>query len=176
MRRRLLRTILVITVAAVAGFGVPLALSVRARNVDTALLTLAEEASRAAAAVPGSFESEQDPPELPTPGADVDTALYDSAGRRLLGRGPQSDATVSSALAAKSTQRNRNDLVVVYPISFEERGRSRPCQHPAVGCRCKDASNLGRDVSARGGGAHRGRSRFGAEKSESRSTARRSTR
>ena len=121
MRRRLLRTILVITVAAVAGFGVPLALSVRARNVDTALLTLAEEASRAAAAVPGSFESEQDPPELPTPGADVDTALYDSAGRRLLGRGPQSDATVSSALAAKSTQRNRNDLVVVYPISFEER-------------------------------------------------------
>ena len=121
MRRRLLRTILLIAVAAVAGFGVPLALSVQARNVDTALLTLAEEASRAAAAVPGSFESEQDVPELPASGADVDIALYDSAGRRLLGRGPQSDTTVSSALAARSTQRNRSDLVVVYPISFEER-------------------------------------------------------
>lgn len=121
MRRRLLRTILLITIAAVAGFGVPLGLSVRARNVDTALLTLAEEASRAAAAVPGSFESEQDVPELPASDADVDIALYNSAGRRLLGRGPQSDTTVSSALAAKSTRRNRSDLVVVYPISFEER-------------------------------------------------------
>ena len=121
MRRRLLRTILLITVAAVAGFGVPLALSVRARNVDTALLTLAEEASRAAAAVPGSFESEKDLPELPASDADVDIALYDSDGARLLGRGPRSDSTVSSALAAKSTQRNRNNLVVVYPISFEER-------------------------------------------------------
>lgn len=121
MRRRILTAMLLVSTVAVAGFGLPLALSVRARNYDDALLTLSEEAATAAVAVPGSFERDNDLPELPDPAANVNVALYDKVGRRVLGEGPASaDVHVAEVLRTGSARRSRADLVVVVPISDNE--------------------------------------------------------
>ena len=112
---------LLVAAVAVAGFGVPLALSVQARYRDEALLTLSKEAASAAVAVPGSFVRDQDTPELPDPAADVEVALYGSDGSRIQGRGPaQADATVEALLRGAEAQQPRNELVVAVPISDEE--------------------------------------------------------
>ena len=121
MRRRLLAAMLLVAVVAVAGFGVPLAVSVQARYHDEALLTLSEEAARAAVAVPGSFARDHDVPELPDPVDDVDVALYGTDGRRVLGEGPgRADAVVLAALGVAADQPRRDDLVFAVPISQEE--------------------------------------------------------
>ena len=112
---------LLVAVVAVAGFGVPLAVSVQARYHDEALLTLSEEAAGAAVAVPGSFARDNDVPELPDPADDVDVALYGTDGQRVLGEGPaQADAAVTAALGAGDDQKTPDDLVVAVPISEEE--------------------------------------------------------
>ncbi|MGQ0431339.1 MAG: sensor histidine kinase [Microthrixaceae bacterium] len=112
---------LLVSAVAVTGFGLPLALSVRARNYDDALLTLAKEAASAAATVPGSFERDNDVPELPDPVANVDVALYGKDGRRVLGEGPATaDAHVEAVLRSGTAQQSRGDLVVAVPISDEE--------------------------------------------------------
>lgn len=121
MRRRLLTAMLLVAIVAVAGFGVPLALSVQARYRDEALLTLSEEAATAAVAVPGSFVRDNDRPELPSGGDDVRIALYGVDGQRLQGDGPaRADATVDAVLGGGGAQRDRGDLVVAVPISDEE--------------------------------------------------------
>jgi signal transduction histidine kinase len=121
MRRRLLGAMLLVAVVAVAGFGIPLAVSVRARYRDEALLTLSEEAATAAVAVPGSFLRDRDTPELPVPAGDVDVALYGTTGDKLQGEGPaRADATVEAVLRGGGPQRNRDELVVAVPISHEE--------------------------------------------------------
>lgn len=121
MRRRLLTAMLLVAVVAVAGFGIPLAVSVQARFRDEALLTLSEEAATAAVAVPGSFVRDRDTPELPPPADNVDVALYGTDGRRLQGVGPaRADATVGAVLDGAGAQRHRDELVVAVPISDEE--------------------------------------------------------
>lgn len=121
MRRRVLTAMLLIAVVAVTGFGLPLALSVRGRNYDDALLTLSNAATTAAAAVPGSFERDGDLPELPDPAANVNVALYGKDGRRVLGEGPKTaDARVREVLRIGTAQQSRTDLVVVVPISDHE--------------------------------------------------------
>lgn len=121
MRRRLLTAMVLVAVLAVAGFGVPLAVSVQARNRDEALLNLSEEAARAVAVIPGSFAREQDPPELPEPEGGVDIALYGTDGQKLQGTGPdRADAAVGAALRGGAAQREGRELVVALPISDEE--------------------------------------------------------
>jgi signal transduction histidine kinase len=121
VRRRLLTAMLLVATVAVLGFGVPLAVSVQARYRDEALLTLSEEAARAAVSVPGSFARDNDPPELPDPAAGVDVALYGTDGRRLLGEGPsRADVAVDAALRGDRAQQSRGDLVVAVPISDQE--------------------------------------------------------
>ena len=121
MRGRLLSAMLVVAAVAVAGFGVPLALSVQALYRDEALLVLSEEAARAAVAVPGSFARDRDDPELPDAAADVAVALYGGDGRRLQGSGPErADVIVEAALRNGTAQRDRARLVVSFPISDEE--------------------------------------------------------
>lgn len=121
MRRRLLTAMLLVAAVAVAGFGVPLAVSVQARYRDEALLTLSEEAATAAVAVPGSFVRDRDTPELPPPADNVDVALYGTDGRRLQGTGPaRADATVQAVLGGTGAQRHRDEFVVAVPISDEE--------------------------------------------------------
>lgn len=121
MRRRLLTAMLLVAVLAVAGFGLPLALSVQALYRDQALLLLSEEAARAAVAVPASFAGSTDLPELPKQRKDVALALYDTAGRRLLGAGPATaDSAVIDTLRGGTGQRRPSELVVTVPISKEE--------------------------------------------------------
>lgn len=110
-----------ISAVAVAGFGVPLALSVRARNYDDALLTLSGEAATAAVVVPGSFERDGDVPELPDAAANIDVSLYGRDGRRVLGEGPiTADRHVEEVLRTGAARQDRTDLVVVVPISDNE--------------------------------------------------------
>ncbi len=112
---------LLVAAVAVAGFGVPLALSVQALYRDEALLVLSEEAARAAVAVPGSFARDRDDPELPDPAANVRIALYGGDGRRLQGSGPdRADVIVEAALRDGAAQRDRARLIVAFPISDEE--------------------------------------------------------
>lgn len=112
---------LLVAAVAVAGFGVPLAMSVQALYRDEALLVLSEEAARSAVAVPGSFARDRDDPELPEPAANVRIALYSGDGRRLQGSGPdRADAIVEAALRDGAAQRDRARLVVAFPISDEE--------------------------------------------------------
>lgn len=121
MRTRLLVSMLLVAILALAGFGVPLALSVRARQLDESLLILSEEAARAAVEVPGSFAAEDDLPELPDPRAEVTTALYGLDGRRIVGDGPEDgDATVQRALRTATVQADADGLVVSLPVSHEE--------------------------------------------------------
>lgn len=106
---------------AVTGFGIPLAFSIQALYRDEALLILSEEAARAAVAVPGSFARDNDLPELPEGSGDVEVALYDVAGNRVLGTGPaRADTAVAEALRDGAAQRRLSDLVVAFPISDQE--------------------------------------------------------
>ncbi len=112
---------LLVATVAVAGFGIPLALSVRATYRDEALLSLSEEASRAAVAVAPSFARNNDLPELPTPAPDSHVALYDTTGRRIVGQGPTTaDEAVSQALTGATGRRQGRDLVVAIPVSENE--------------------------------------------------------
>lgn len=109
------------TLLAITGFGLPLAISVQRQYRDEALLRLSAGAAEAAVAVPGSFERENDTPELPNPIADIAIALYDTQGRRLLGSGPATaDGTVRQTLASGTTHQDHDRLVVAFPVSDEE--------------------------------------------------------
>ncbi len=119
MRRRLLTSMVLVATLAVVGFGVPLALAVRAQYRDQTIVQLSREANRAAAAVPGSFARDNDLPELPEPSAHVDVALYDADGRLVTGDGPaQADASVREAIRTAGQSRGR--YIVAIPIADEE--------------------------------------------------------
>ncbi|MEO5975505.1 MAG: HAMP domain-containing sensor histidine kinase [Ilumatobacteraceae bacterium] len=121
MRWRLFLTILSVCALAVIGFGIPLALAVQNQYRDEALLKLSEAAAQSAVAVPGSFASQSDTPELPIFESDVDIALYDIHGRRVVGVGPElADSPVTDTLRTGTAQRIRNDLIVTFPISDQE--------------------------------------------------------
>lgn len=121
MRRRLLASMLLVATVAVAGFGIPLALSVRATYRDEALLSLSDEASRAAVVIPPSYARDNDIPELPDPAPDTDVGLYDTDGRRVVGTGPATaDPAVTEALTGATGRQQGNDLVVAIPVSENE--------------------------------------------------------
>lgn len=121
MSRRILTAMLLAAAMAVLGFGIPLAVSVRARNYDEALLTLSSQAATAAVAVPGSFRHDDDIPELPDPVANIEVALYDGDGRLVTGEGPRrADRHVAAVLRTGTAQQSQGDLVVAVPVSDEE--------------------------------------------------------
>ncbi|MEO7572281.1 MAG: HAMP domain-containing sensor histidine kinase [Acidimicrobiales bacterium] len=107
---------------ALVGFGIPLAITVAARDRDQALLELSAEAASAAVAVPGSFAQANDLPELPDPAEEIDLALYSADGRRILGEGPpNADPLVAEVLDTGTARRDRSQLVVAIPVTNEER-------------------------------------------------------
>jgi len=113
---------LLVATVAVLGFGLPLALAVQSLYRDEALLELSRHAARAVVAVPASFASEKDPPELPDGGPQVSTALYDSRGVKLQGGGPvRADEPVRAALRGSSITQRQDELVVAVPVSEQER-------------------------------------------------------
>jgi signal transduction histidine kinase len=121
VRKRLLAAMLLIAALSVVGFGVPLAVTVQKSYRDEAMLRLSEEAARGVAAVPASFASESDAPELPPTVGDVSVALYGVDGQRVVGDGPQrADDVVTAVLRGSSGERRRGDLIVALPISNEE--------------------------------------------------------
>lgn len=111
---------LLTAVVAVVGFGLPLALAVQSLYRDEALLVLSQRASEAVLAVPSSFAADNDPPELPDFGPDVQAALYGRDGRRLQGQGPDTaDEPVRQALRGVGAART-DGLVVAVPVSDAE--------------------------------------------------------
>ncbi|MHB8671773.1 MAG: sensor histidine kinase [Acidimicrobiales bacterium] len=120
MRRRVLSAMLVVAAVAVIGFGIPLGVAVQSMYRDEALLVLSKEAARAVVAVPASFATGNDHPELPTAAPHVDVALYGADARKLQGAGPDiGDGSVVAAL--HGLQRSSGTgLVVAAPVSREE--------------------------------------------------------
>lgn len=122
MRRRILGAILASTAVALVGFGAPLAIAIQSRYRDEALLRISAAAATAAVNVPGSYARQNDQPELPDPTPNIDIALYDRNGRRLLGSGPDhADDTVNRTLRSGKVHQDRDGLVVAFPIADEER-------------------------------------------------------
>jgi signal transduction histidine kinase len=121
VRKQLLAAMVLVAALSVVGFGVPLAVSVQRSYRNEALLRLSEEAARGVAAVPASFASEADAPELPDTTGGVSVALYGVDGRRVVGDGPaQADDAVAAVLRGSSGERRRGGLIVALPISNEE--------------------------------------------------------
>ncbi|MGH9165011.1 MAG: sensor histidine kinase, partial [Acidimicrobiales bacterium] len=83
---------------------------------------LQREATRAAGALPASGLGAGDPVELPPPAAGVQLALYDSAGRRVAGRGPSTGGReVAAALRGDpADHRDGAWLAVAIPLLDEE--------------------------------------------------------
>jgi len=121
VRRRLTWAIVSVAAAAVVLFAVPLALVVRTSYRDQELVRLQRDTVAATRAIDVS-PSSGDRIEVPR-SSDL-VAVYDRAGRRVAGRGPQTaDAAVLAALrGGRSTDSVRSgDLLVAVPLVQSER-------------------------------------------------------
>lgn len=122
MRRRILGAIVASTAAALLGFGIPLAVTIQNRYRDEALLRLSAAAAAAAVNVPSSYARDNDQPELPDSKSDIDLALYDPSGRRVVGVGPdRADIAITRSLRTSAGSQDRSGLVVTFPIAEQER-------------------------------------------------------
>ena len=134
MRRRLARAIVGVTAAALALFGLPLGVAAQRVYRDQELIRLEREATAATESV-GASVGPGDPPEL-TAATGVAVALYDRAGVRRAGRGPErADAVTRRALGglvADASPEGR--LVVAVPVARGEavRGAVRAERSDAV--------------------------------------------
>lgn len=121
MRRRILAATLLSAAISLIGFGVPLAITVAARDRDQAMLELSAEAASAAIAVPGSFARDNDLPELPDPPDEIDLALYATDGRKTVGEGPpEADPLVADVLATGNARQDHDRLIVAIPVTDDE--------------------------------------------------------
>ncbi len=121
MRRRLLTSMVLVTLLAVVLFGVPLGLAAARLFRGREVSRLEREATRAAGAVPESGLGGGDPIALPTPARRVQLALYDAGGRRVAGVGPQAAGTeVQGALAGRASDDHDGGwLAVAVPVNDE---------------------------------------------------------
>lgn len=115
MTRRILATVLVVCTLAVTLFFVPMALLVREQNHHTDLLELQRLSSTAARSVPADVTGAA---RWRPPDADHRYAIYDPAGQRVTGEGPDAgDAAVLGALrgiAADDT--TASEIVAATPL------------------------------------------------------------
>lgn len=122
MNKRIYRVILVATVLALVGFGLPLAIVVSKLNQNEALVRLEREAARASLGVrsPAAFDN----PTARLGGADEhhEFGVYDMSGKLRLGSGPSSGgAVVERALDGNlSSGTVGGQLVVALPVSNDE--------------------------------------------------------
>lgn len=123
MRRRILLAILGVTVLAMVLFAVPLAVAAGRLYRADQRTELVRQATSAALAVPASFATTGDAPELPAAAAGTRLALYDTRGRRLQGAGPDTaDLAVRGALGGAVTEDTTSgEAVVGVPLASEER-------------------------------------------------------
>jgi signal transduction histidine kinase len=122
VRRRILLSILTAALVAVLLFGVPLALAVGRLYRSQQLTRLERTATAAVGRVSALGLPASDPIELPRVQKGTHLAVYDKAGRRVGGIGPQSGGrTVASALSGRVTQGTESDqLVAAVPVVDEE--------------------------------------------------------
>lgn len=170
MRSRILRVAVLAVTVAVTLFGVPLAVAVHALMYSGETNELERLALRGAVAVSPDLAA-GDPVELPATASNVRLGIYDRAGRRVAGDGPdRADRAVNAALQGRvSDLSGPDELVVAVPVSLGEdvyavsrAGSSRPAVQRAVvrswaamvllalaaaGCACALAVALARRVS-----------------------------
>lgn len=122
MRRRILTSMVLVTLVAVVAFAVPLGFAsarlYRGREVGR----LERQATRAAGALPSGGLHGPDGVELPPSPPGMEVALYDDTGRRVVGAGPElGDTEVKAALTGTITNdRDGRWLAVAVPIQDEE--------------------------------------------------------
>jgi signal transduction histidine kinase len=111
---------LVVTVVILIGF--PMAVLIRQLAVRDIYLELERDAASAGLAVSVEGVAGTDPIELPQPSSGVSVAVYDIAGNRVAGTGPDTaDPAVSGGLAATQTQTQTDGQpVVAVPLTFDE--------------------------------------------------------
>lgn len=117
MRRRVLITSLLSTLAALIVLGVPLGFVLSQRNYREAVLSLERQAAAAQRLVPD--EPSTEPIRFPVADGDVQIGLYDAGGALIGGRGPvRSDAVVRKATAGQlgADGRTSDRLVVAIPV------------------------------------------------------------
>jgi signal transduction histidine kinase len=111
-----------VTAAAVAVFGVPLAIAAGRLYRGREVTRLQREATRAAGALPVTGLHGDDPVDLPPASRPVRLAVYDETGRRVAGDGPLTGGReVAAALADRATEvRDGAWLAVAVPMHDEE--------------------------------------------------------
>ncbi len=121
MRRRIVRAILAVTAAALALFGLPLALAVQRVYRDEEVIRLQRVATAATQSI-GEEPGGADPAELPRAGA-TRLSLYGPGGRRISGAGPaRADAVTRRALAGRvSDASGSKTLIAAVPVARRER-------------------------------------------------------
>lgn len=122
MKRRILTSILTVTVLAVVLFGVPLGFVVERFVDDNALLRVERQAVLASRTVPSDFITSNDPVELPHNVDGIVLALYDRNGNLVAGKGPaHADATTEGALRNDVTDTELSNVrIVAVPVTGNE--------------------------------------------------------
>lgn len=121
MRRRIARAILAVTAAALALFGLPLAVAVQRVYRDEEIIRLQRVATAATQSV-SEEAAGADPAELPRT-ASTRLALYGPNGRRISGDGPATaDSATRRALRGRVSDATRpGRLVAAVPVARRER-------------------------------------------------------
>ncbi len=120
MRRRIVTVALSAVLLAVTVFGVPLAILVQHLVVSDEQGELERLALRAAVDVGPTFAS-GDPIELPSSEAAVQLGVYDRAGLRISGRGPQRlDQPLRRSLSGAAVDTREGQLAVAVPVNSGE--------------------------------------------------------
>jgi signal transduction histidine kinase len=122
MTRRALLSIIGVVVVALLLFGVPLAIAIRSLTITDELNELEREAARAAIAVSPDGLGGRDPVELPPVEHAISVGVYDAAGTRVSGRGPNRlEAVVARVFDGEITSHRGRSLVVAVPVVAGER-------------------------------------------------------
>lgn len=123
MTRRILGAILVVTLLAIAAFGVPLGIAIRRLYRNQALAQLEREAMAATVEVPTGLTGANDRIELPRHAATITVGVYDPQGRRVAGHGvAAADAEVRDAAQGRLVVKgsSHGQLVVALPVAKNE--------------------------------------------------------
>ena len=122
MRRRILTAIVGVVALATAILTAPLAVIVASRNQARAVLELERAAERTAAALPPDIGDPTAPIVLPDEEKALDVAVYDRAGRKLLGVGPaRADAITARPGLATRGGAIAGEQILARPITVEDR-------------------------------------------------------
>ena len=121
MRTRIVSLALIAAVAAVALFGIPLAVGLARYALDDEATTLQRLADLTASSVLNRLAHDETPPALPDPHDDTLLALYDSDGVLLLGDGPRTpESQVDAVLTGAGPQvMQGGEVIVTVPVTGE---------------------------------------------------------